>query len=221
MRANRAAHERYARAFYPVWTHPEMLRQLFKARFGYRNDIARHPRRALPRQLQPLAHGFSSRPTSRLTPARSTLMTRSAGYGRWWSRPAVRSRRGRRSRSQPDSQGRPLGERAERERQRGRDDRGCRGRRGDPPRAVGRALGEPTVAAVRDLRREERFRARGAPAETGTRSCACCCCGHAQGRISRGARLLSLRPWRRIRAGGRSAGARDSRSYGSTRACRA
>ena len=39
MRANRAAHERYARAHYPVWTHPEMLRQLWAARFGYRNDM--------------------------------------------------------------------------------------------------------------------------------------------------------------------------------------
>ena len=35
MRANRAAHERYAQAHYPVWTHPEMLRHLWAARSAY------------------------------------------------------------------------------------------------------------------------------------------------------------------------------------------
>ena len=38
MRANRAAHERYARAFYPVWNHPEMLRQLWAARSAFFNN---------------------------------------------------------------------------------------------------------------------------------------------------------------------------------------
>ena len=35
MRANRAAHEQYAAAHYPVWTHPEMLRHLWAARKAY------------------------------------------------------------------------------------------------------------------------------------------------------------------------------------------
>ena len=35
MRANRAAHEQYALAHYPVWTHPEMLRHLWAARSAY------------------------------------------------------------------------------------------------------------------------------------------------------------------------------------------
>ena len=38
MRANRAAHERYALAHYPVWTHPEMLRQLWAARSAYADN---------------------------------------------------------------------------------------------------------------------------------------------------------------------------------------
>ena len=35
MRANRAAHEQYELAHYPVWTHPEMLRHLWAARKAY------------------------------------------------------------------------------------------------------------------------------------------------------------------------------------------
>ena len=53
MRANRAAHERYAQAHYPVWTHPEMLRHLWAARIGVHRQpaVSRPSIRAVPRQL--------------------------------------------------------------------------------------------------------------------------------------------------------------------------
>ena len=60
MRANRQrVRAMYAVKHYPQWTHPEMMRQLWKRAFGlHRQPVRADARRALPRPVQPLAHGF-------------------------------------------------------------------------------------------------------------------------------------------------------------------
>ena len=153
MRANRVAHEQYAQAHYPVWTHPEMLRHLCSGRGRL---IADTP---CEETLDVLCHvNYNLWHTDFLDYLRRMLTGRHTGPGSdpfSGLRKVVESARGtltsggRRSRgSQPDSQGRPLGERRQCQRQ--SVDEMIEDAMEDVATAEGQlaeALGEPTVAA--------------------------------------------------------------------------
>ena len=216
MRANRSAFERYEVKHYPQWTHPEMMRQLWKARSAYIDSPCEPTLDVLCHVHYNLWHTDFIETYAQADAGKLDLSDPFSGL-----RKVVESAREtldawrEDQEEQPASQGRPLGERLQRERIGRRDDRGWRGRCGDRRGAVGygarragsasRARSGPagTVTTRRDGRRVLPW---------GHLTDAVECCHGA-----RGSKIVDAMS-DVTRAGGRVADAHGSRSCGLTRA---
>ena len=139
MRANRSAFERYAVKHYPQWTHPEMMRQLWRARSAYIDSPCEPTLDVLCHVQYNLWHTDFIETYEQADAGKLDLsdpfsgLAQGSGVGPRhadaWQDPTQEEK--------PASQGRALGERLQRERVGRRDDRGCRGRCGDRRGAVG------------------------------------------------------------------------------------
>ena len=139
MQANRRAFERYEAKHYPQWTHPEMMRQLWRARSAYiASNVRADTLDVLCHVNYNLWHTDFIETYEQADAGRLDLSDPFSGL-----RKVVESARDTLDawrddqEEQPSSKGRPLGGRLQRKHGGRRDDRGRRGRCGYRRGAVG------------------------------------------------------------------------------------